>query len=370
MARQAKKRATTTKKPTSAVKKRPLGNKGKKDSRKKQGVIAGIRQKIHSFLGRRPHRSFRLTRRRDYKRSLALPGYWSFTGSVLRVLRQNKKLFISLAIVYAIINVLVVGISSQESFVTLQEGIAEAGHEVYEGNWSALGTAAILTVSTLAGKITPNISEAQQIYAVLLGLLVWLTTVWILRQRMAGHVVRLRDGLYSAGAPIVSTFIVTIFMVLHLLPIMLVAIGYVAAKNTGLLDGGVEAMLFWVVAGGLATLSLYWIATSVLAMIVVTLPGMYPMRAMKIAGDMVIGRRLRILLRIMWMLLLLAVMWIVILIPVILMSIWIENAIPILQWIPIVPLSILGLTTVSVIWIASYAYVLYRKIVEDDADPA
>ena len=187
---------------------------------------------------------------------------------------------------------------------------------------------------------------------------------------MAGHAVRLRDGLYSAGAPIVSTFIITIFMALHLLPVMLAAIGYVAAKNTGLLDGGIEAMLFWVVAGGLATLSLYWITTSVLAMIVVTLPGMYPMRAMKIAGDMVIGRRLRILLRVLWMLFLLAVVWIVILIPIILISIWIENSVPVLQWVPIVPLTILGLTTLSVIWIASYMYVLYRKIVEDDADPA
>ena len=31
------------------------------------------------FLKRRPHRSFRLTRRRDYVRSLHIPGYWSLT---------------------------------------------------------------------------------------------------------------------------------------------------------------------------------------------------------------------------------------------------------------------------------------------------
>lgn len=370
MANQAKKKIVTTKRRTPAVKGSSSTRTVKKTSRKNRGVIARIHQGISSFLSRRPHRSFRLTRRRDYKRSLALTGYWSFTVSVLRILRQNKRLFISLILVYLVINILVVGISSQESFKTLQEGVAEAGHEVYEGNWSALGTAAILTVSTLAGRITPNISEAQQIYAVLLGLLVWLTTVWILRQRMAGHKVRFRDGLYSAGAPIVSTFIVTLLMALQLVPIMLAAIGYVTAKSTGLLDNGVEAMLFWIVAGGMAVLSLYWITTSVLAMIVVTLPGMYPMQAMRIAGDMVIGRRLRILLRILWALLLLAVTWIVILLPMILISIWIENSAPSLGWLPIVPLAILGLTTLSVIWISSYMYVLYRRIVEDDADPA
>ena len=129
-------------------------------------------------------------------------------------------------------------------------------------------------------------------------------------------------------------------------------------------------MLFWIVAGGLATLSLYWITTSVLAMVVVTLPGMYPMRALRIAGDMVVGRRLRILLRILWMLFLLALFWIIILIPVILIDIGVKNLVPGLQWLPVVPLIIAGLTTVSVIWISSYVYILYRRIVDDDADPA
>lgn len=366
MASQIKK-TSATKRPASS-KKRAV--KAKKQPAKKQSLVAKFRKRVDSFLGRRPHRSFRLTRRRDYKRSLALPGFWSLSASVVRALRQDKKIFIPLALIYAIISMLVVGIASQESFVTLQEGIAEAGREIYEGNWSALGTAAMLTVSTLAGRVSPNVSEAQQIYAVLLGLLVWLTTVWILRQRMAGHAVRLRDGLYNAGSPIVATFMITIIMVLQLLPILVAAIGYVAAQNTGLLAGGVEAMLFWIVAGGLATLSLYWITTSVLAMVVVTLPGMYPMRALRIAGDMVVGRRLRILFRILWMLFLLALFWIIILIPVILIDIGVKNLVPGLQWLPVVPLIIAGLTTVSVIWISSYVYILYRRIVDDDADPA
>jgi hypothetical protein len=362
----------TKKKPTAkrmTPPKKSTARKRKASSRKK-GPFARLRRRIDNFLRRRPHRSFRLTHRRDYKRSLALPGFWSFSVLVVRTLYQDKKLFIPLALIYAVISMVVVGIASQESFVTLQNSITEAGQEAYEGNWGALGTAAALALSTLAGRVAPNITEVQQIYAVLMGLLVWLTTVWILRQRMAGHTLRLRDALYSAGSPIVATFLVAIVMILQLIPIIVAIIGYVTARSTGLLDSGIEAMLFWVVAGGLATLSLYWLTTGALALVVITLPGMYPMRALQIAGDMVIGRRLRILLRMVWMLLLLSLFWLIVLIPVILVDMGVKQLIPALQWVPVVPLVVAGLTTVSVIWMSSYMYILYRKIVDDDADPA
>lgn len=363
-----KRKKTSAAKQTAASKKRPTG--GKKRSQKKQGFLTKLRLRVDNFLQRRPHRSFRLTRRRDYKRSLALPGYWMFAISVVRILHQNRNLFFPMACIYLLFSVVVMGIASQENFTAMQEGISEAGREMYEGDWSALGTAAILTISTVAGRVAPDLTESQQVYAILLGLLVWLTTVWLLRQRMAGHTVRLRDGLYSAGSPIVATLIVTVIVALQLLPVLLASIGHVAATNAGLLSGGVEAMLFWVVAGGLVTLSLYWITTSLLAMVVVTLPGMYPIRALRVAGDMVIGRRLRILLRLAWMFLLLLLFWVVVLVPIIFLDISLKSWLPALQWLPVVPLAIAVLTTISVIWISSYVYVLYRKIVDDETSPA
>lgn len=339
-------------------------------STKKQPVTAAVKARINTFLDRRPHRSFRLTRRRDYQRSLVLPGYWEFTWSVARLLRQNKNTFLLLALVYVVMSALMMGLASQDAFTELQQNIAAAGQELYAGDWTALGTATVLTLSAIAGNVTPSLTEVQQIYAVLIGLLVWLTTVWLLRQRIAGHAVRLRDGLYSAGAPLVATMIVALVVVVQLLPVALAMIGFSAAQATGLLAGGVEAMLFWAVALGLTTLSVYWITASAVAMVVVTLPGMYPFKALKIAGDMVVGRRLRMLYRLAWMALLLVISWVVVLIPIILIDMGVKTIWPAVQWVPTVPFVMTILTTVSVIWMASYVYVLYRKIVDDDTKPA
>ncbi len=372
MATQPKKKTTRTTKQSTVPTKKTVNRRRHttKESPPKKGLFAPIRRRVDGFLARRPHRTFRLTRRRDYARSFKIEGYWSFTGLVIRLVSKNKKTLGLLALTYAIISALILGIASQDSFIELQRAITQAGQQVFNGDWGDVGTAMMLTVSTITGTIAPVLTDTQQIYAVLFGLLVWLTTVWLLRQNMAGHTPRLRDGIYSAGAPLVSTVVVMGVIALQLLPILLVMIAYNAAQNTGLLNGGVEAMLFWVAALGLVTLSFYWISASALALVVVTLPGMYPFRALKIAGDLVVGRRLRMLFRMLWVVVLLLLSWIIILVPVILLDTGLKNLWPAISWLPVVPVVIAVLSTVSVVWMASYVYALYRKIVDDDAKPA
>jgi hypothetical protein len=176
--------------------------------------------------------------------------------------------------------------------------------------------------------------------------------------------------LYSAGSPILATFLVGLLFLVQLIPLALAVIGYSTAVSVGLLTGGIEAMLFWAVALLLGGLSLYWMTSTFIAMIVVTLPGMYPMDAIRTAGDLVVGRRLRILLRILWMLVIAAIVWVVTMVPIILLDTWLKNLLPALQWMPIVPVVLLVMSTLSVLWAASYVYVLYRRIVDDDAAPA
>lgn len=47
---------------------------------------------------------------------------------------------------------------------------------------------------------------------------------------------------------------------------------------------------------------------------------MYPFHAVKTAGDLVVGRRLRILLRLLWLGVMVIVLWLIILIPIILLD--------------------------------------------------
>ncbi|MDB5187317.1 MAG: hypothetical protein JWM07_789 [Candidatus Saccharibacteria bacterium] len=339
----------------------------------KSRFITRQRAKIQDFLARRPHRSFRRTYRRDYTRSLLLPGYWAFTRYVQKILWSNRKLFLSVITIYVILTVTLISFASEDTYMQMRDTLNNTGEGMFDGVWGELTKASLLLAAGATGALNnANLgSQAQsQIYAVIIGLLTWLTTVWLLRAILAGHKPKMRDGLYNAGAPIVPTFLVSTVIILQLLPLAVAIFAYNAAVTSGLLEGGIEAMMYWGVAGLLVVLSLYWITSTLLALVVVTLPGMYPMRALRTAGDLVVGRRVRILLRLLWMALVLIVTWALIVIPIILLDGWMKQAWDWIWWLPLVPITLLMMGSVTVIWVASYIYLLYRKIVDDDALPA
>lgn len=332
--------------------------------------INKIKKRYDSFLKRRPHRSFRRTRRRDYVRSLKLPGYISFTIYVYKTIWNNKKVFGFLALLYAILTAILVGIASQEIYSTLTGAIDTTSGDLFSSAIGEIGKASLLFVTSATGGLSQSMTESQQIYAGIISLLTWMTSVWLLRNILAGHKVKMRDGLYSAGAPIISTFIVALVFIIQLLPLALALIGYSAASATGLLSGGVEAMLFWIAAGLLALLSLYWSTSTFFALVIVTLPGMYPFNALRTAGDMVVGRRLRILLRLLWMIIITVISWAIIMIPIIILDSWLKSLWSAIDWVPTIPIVLLILSTLTIIWISSYIYLFYRKVVADDAAPA
>ncbi|HEY5695549.1 MAG TPA: hypothetical protein VIQ80_01830 [Candidatus Saccharimonadales bacterium] len=329
-----------------------------------------LRGKERVFLERRPHRSFRLTRRRDYVRSLKLPGYWALTNEVRKVLWQHKKHFLWLMFLYAVLTALLLGLASQDTYTQLANLLRQTSGDIFKGNWGNLGQASILVASGALGQFNASFTEAQQIYAVLLIFFTWLTTVWLHRAFMAGRNPKLRDALYSAGSPIIPTLLVGLLLVIQLLPIAVAFLASGVLLPFGLADGGAEAMLFWVAAALLALLSLYWITSTIIALVVVTLPGMYPMQAIRAAGDLVVGRRIRMLFRLLWLVFTVILGWLIVMVPIILLDAWIKGIFPAIQWLPIVPLSLLLVGTTTVVWVASYVYLFYRRVVNDDAAPA
>jgi len=333
-------------------------------------LLKKIKNRIQAFLNRRPHRSFRRTKRRDYAKEFKLPGYIAFTKSVFKMIWVNRKKFIIVILLYAILTAVMVGIASEDTYNTLKDTISASSGSFFSGALGDIEKSGILFLTAFTGGISNELSEAQQIYAGILLVMAWLTNVWLLRNILAGHKIKVRDALYNAGAPILSTFMVAILLIVQLIPIAIALVGYGAASTTGLLGGGVEAMMFWIAAGLLTVLSLYWITSTIISLVVVTLPGMYPYQAIKIGGDLVVGRRLKIILRFIWMLVLLVIFWAIILIPIILLDGWLKGIWPAISWVPTVPVIILLLSSFSITWVSSYVYLLYRKVVADDAASA
>jgi hypothetical protein len=289
------------------------------------------------------------------------------------MLWQNRKVFSFVLLAYVVLTVTLISFASEDTYMQLRDTLSSTGAGAFGGFWGEINKAGLLLAAGATGALNNAQigSQAQsQIYAVLIGLLTWLTTVWLLRAILAGRKPKMRDGLYNAGAPIVPTFLVASIIIVQLIPVALAFFAYNAAVVSGLLEGGVEAMLFWALAGLLVVLSLYWITSTLIALVVVTLPGMYPLQALRTAGDLVVGRRVRILLRLLWMALTIVVSWAVVAIPIILFDGWIKSAWEGIWWLPLVPITLLVMGAATVLWVASYIYLLYRGIVDDDALPA
>lgn len=321
-----------------------------------------------AFLMRRPHRSFKRTLRRDYVRSLKLPGYWHFTAQVWGMLWKKRRLFGLLLALYTIVVLLLGGITNQETYQQVSDLLNKSVGEVVQGAWGSVGQAGVLLVGAF---LTPgNLSSDQQIYLALIAVMLWLTVVWLLREIMAGRRPRLRDGIYSAGSPIAASLVVVFIAVLQLLPVALAALAYAGLSAVGILSEGLGMMIFWTFAVLVATLTLYWMTPTFIALVIVTLPGMYPLRALKAAGDIVVGRRLRILYRILWMALMIIVGWAAVMIPIVLIDTGLKNVWPAIKGVPIVPVAAAIMGSLTATWAATYIYLLYRRIVDDDASPA
>ena len=316
-------------------------------------------KRCKEFIERRPHSSFYLTKRRDSARSFKIAGYFRFSNEVWGTIWQNRKVFIKFLALYSVLSLIIVGALSQANYLSIRDSITSAG----EG--FGIGEVISIFTTTITSSNGDDATIASQIISGLLFLFGWLVMVFILRHQLSGNKIKLRDALYNAGAPIVATFVVLLLIVFQLLPLALSLLAYVVVSGIGAINWeiAIENMAAWCALSAIAVLTIYWLSSSFIALIVVTSPmGVYPWQAIKIAGDMVVGRRLKIVLRLLFMIVPLILLWAIVLIPMILLDNWIN-----IYWLPLVPLVSLFLSTLSLIWISSYIFLLYRRLIDDDA---
>lgn len=318
------------------------------------------KRRLQHFLSRRPHRSFRKTDKRDMPKLAPLPSNIFFTAEVFGIMRRNKRAFATFILIYVLMYTVLAGISSQDGYKTLTEDIKSVGSSVVGGDFDKATQTVILFGTAITGGLNDPLSEAQQVYIGLLGIFTWLSVVWYIRHKMAGAKINIRDALYNSGAPFLSTAVLAVVLLFQIFPGAAAVGVYAVMLATGTVQSGVESMMFAIAAGLFVVLSLYWITSTLLAMVIVTLPGTYPFRALSLAGDVVIGRRVSIIIRSIWMAFVLLLVWAFVLIPIILLA----DVLP-WDWFPLVPLTIQILTGFSFIFFATYVYLLYRRMIDD-----
>lgn len=317
----------------------------------------------------RLHQSFKRSYREDYVRKLSVPGLLHHAGETFAVIFKNWKLFVPLMIFTVVFNVVLVGLMSEETYVQFQKTLEETSEGLAMGEIGNFAKSGLLLISTVTtGGLSGGLGEAQTIFAVISFLLVWLVTIYMLRFRVAGKKVKLRDGFYNACTPLVSTFVVLVVAFLQALPIFVVVFTYSAAVQTDFLSTPFYALVYFIFAAVMLLLSGYLLASTLIALVAVTAPGLYPMTALKTASDLMAGRRVRFAIRLVFLFALLAVVWAVVMLPLMTIDLWLKGLIDWLSGVPFVPILLLLMTSFTFIYVAAYIYLYYRRLLayEDD----
>ena len=257
--------------------------------------------------------SFRRAYREDLKRDLKVPGVGEHIVKSFQMIFKGWKLFLPLLLV----------------------GVAIL----------------LLTVGT-----TGFLKEAAGVFIVLVFLILWLVTIWLVRQIMAGHKVKLRDGLYNAMTPLISTFVVLVVVIVECVPIFLIVIAYSAAMETGFLTAPFYALLFWGFVAVMVTISGYLLSSSLIALLAVTVPGVYPFKALVMAAELMRGRKVRFVLRILALVLVLAVIFAVIVLPL--------SSLGVPAEVLAVVVEIVG--CFGCIYLSVYLYLYYRWVLDNE----
>lgn len=315
----------------------------------------------------RLHKSFRRSYREDYARELELPGLTQHAVETFSQIFKNWRLFLPLLVVVVILNIALVGLLSEDTYKKFQSAFDATNANLASGKVGSVAKAGLLLISTVTtGGLSNGMTEVQQVFAVFLAVLLWLVTIYILRHRLAGHQLKLRDALYNAMTPFISTFCVFAMIFLQLIPIFIVIIVYSTAIATEFLSTPFYALLVFIFAVPLVILSAYWLSSSFLALVAVTAPGVYPLVALGVASDLVAGRRLKFLARLVYLIFLLSILWIILLLPVIWLDFKFKPQISWMTNIPVVPFLMLIVFCFSVIYAATYFYLFYRGILDYD----
>lgn len=278
-------------------------------------------------------------------------------------------MFLSMIILYALIIIFLGIITSQSTYDSIGKLVSESLGKIFDSGVGQLLNAGMLTFSSLAIDTT-SLRAEQGVMLALLVLMTWLTAVWLLREILLGLKPKLRDGLYNATAPLISTSVVLLILLIQLSPVGIMALAYSALVSVHILTEGFGMMLFGLLAASVLTLVLYWVTSTIIALVVVALPGMYPLRAIQAASDLVVGRRLRIMLRIVWAFVYSSAIWCVVMVSLVLLERGLSSKLKWLESVPIVPFAGAFMMALLFVWLAAYIYLLYRKVVADDAKPA
>lgn len=311
------------------------------------------------------HKSFHRSYREDYLRKTDTPGLLTHAMLTFKTIFQHWRTFLPFIILMMVLYIFAVGLMSEDFYLQFQESIDDTSAELAGGEIGNFAKAGLLLISTITtGGLSAGMDDVQSVFMIILFLVMWLVTIFLLRHFLAGEKLKLRDALYNALSPLVSTLIIFVVIFIQALPLMLVIITYSAAIVTGFLDTPFYALVYFCFAALMLLLSGYLLSSSIMALVAVTSPGLYPMTALFAASDLMAGRRVKFVLRLLYLIFVVVLCFIIVMLPIILLDLWFKSVWSWLEGWPIVPFFLLMMTCFAFIYITTYLYLYYRWLLD------
>lgn len=313
----------------------------------------------------RLHRSFKRSYREDYLRKTETPGLLHHAILTFQTIFRHWHTFLPFIALMVALYILLVGLMSEDFYVQFQTAIDQSSDALSMGRLGNFAKAGFILISTItSGGLDAGMDEAGMIFMVALFLIMWLVTIFLLRHFRAGEHPRLRDGLYNALAPLLSTFVIFVVIFIEAIPLMLVIITYSAAVMTDFLSTPFYALVYFIFAAVMLLLSGYLLSSSIMALVAVTAPGMYPFQALVAASDLMAGRRTKFILRLLYLIIVVAFIYVITMMPIIVLDLFLKGWFDWLSSWPIVPFFMLTVTCFVFIYATTYIYAYYRWLIE------
>ena len=336
----------------------------KRTSKFRQILRRAIGRFSAPFTKNKFHKSFKRSYREDYVRETNVPGIMHHLALSFKVIFENWKLFLPLLILAYVAAVVLVGLMNEETYQQFQEVLDQTSEQMGVDELGTVAKSGLLLISTVTtGGLSGATGETAAVFFVLIFLLIWLTTIYILRHRLADKNIKLRDALYNACQPLISTLAVFLVAAVQCVPILILIIAYSAAVSTEFLATPFYALVFFIFACLMILLSGYLLSSTLMAFVAVTAPGLYPLKALNTASDLMAGRRIKFILRAVALILALVVIWVLVMMPLIMFDLFMKQ----FEWtaaIPFVPICLLVMTCFTGIYVTTYLYLYYRWMID------
>lgn len=291
------------------------------------------------------YKSFRLHRSIKHT-APALPSSFRLAGMSIRLMKASWKQLAVFCIVYVLLTLLFVrGFSSPIDVGNIDDTFSEFLNEDIAGLASGFTTFGLLINSSIQG-----VSDIGQLYQTMLLVITSLAVIWLFRQQQAGNDVTIKMAFYRGMYPLVPFILVFSVIGLQLLPATIGNFLFTTVVQQGLIVGSLEQTVWILFLLLTVLLSLYMVASSIIALYIVTLPEMTPMRALRQARELVRHRRFMVMRKI----LMLAIIFLLVLGIVILPLIFFAPTLA--EWL------FLLITILAVPFAHGYMFSMYREL--------